>query len=257
MKQASRRRRGCSPRLPARRQACTGRLDPRDRGVRRGRAARRAQGLAASHSRARVLPQRLSHERTPGRRDPEPGACLSRRRASRRGCRRVRAHRGVRRGNAGSAPERALAGRRALREVVAASARDDGLCELRRELSRTASGGDRGAPEARRLRQGVGRLPRPPPLARRHRCRRPRCRRRAHRPQPLSRSARDARAHEREPRCIPGDSARRAVAAHSRGQEDGDGAGARRLPGREQLRGRGSDDCRDLRNGRTLPPPRN
>ncbi len=60
MKQAVGNAAGRRRRLPARRQARAGRGNPRDRGVRRRRVARVAQGLAARDRRPRVLSQRAT-----------------------------------------------------------------------------------------------------------------------------------------------------------------------------------------------------
>jgi tetratricopeptide (TPR) repeat protein len=76
------------------------------------------------------------------------------------------------------------------------------LRELRQAFPGAVARGGRGAAEARRLRPRQRRCLRPAQVARRHRRRGPRRRPSPYRPQPLSRSGRDARAHEHEPRRI-------------------------------------------------------
>ncbi len=98
-----------------------------------------AQGLAARDPRARGLPRRLPGERAPGRRHAQPRARLPRGRAPGRSRRRVRAHRVLGRGDARGAARRAVAGRGAVREVLAARAGHGHLRDLRRSASRRRS----------------------------------------------------------------------------------------------------------------------
>ena len=233
--------------LPAGRQARACRRNPRDRRVRRRRLARRPERLAARDQRPGILPQRVSVERAPGRRHAKPCPQLSRRRAPRRSRRRIRAHRGLRRRDAGGAAKRALAGGRALREIGPARPRDGKLRELRQAIPGAAQRGDGGATETRGLREGQratcsaaasGSTASSSPIAKRaHRGATAAGISRRSRRSSSTNASRDA--FQSIPLVAP-------LQADACRQEGGDGAGARGLPGGHRLCRGGSDDGRDL-----------
>ena len=250
-----RRRRG--GRLPARRPARAGRDDPRDGGIRRRRAARVAQGLAARDSRARIVPRRLPVERAPGRRHAQPRARLPRGRAHGRGGRasssasRPRARRRPRcSANAlwqaaelyekSSQPARAMATYESY--VARFPAPLPEAIEARLKLADHAgTAGDYLG--RRKWLEGIVAADRDAGGARTDRSR-------------YLAAVATLELTDRVARRVPVHPARRAAQGVAREQEVGHGAGAGGLPAGRRLRGRRSDDRGHLRDGRAVPPPR-